>query len=64
MNAATHSLRDLNRGGGTLLEQLFEIAFLKGAVALGKRIARYRVVVGEQLFGPVLVDASVKAIDL
>lgn len=36
MNAATHGLCDLNRGGGTLLEQLLEIALLKGAVALGK----------------------------
>ena len=64
MNAATHGLCDLNRGGGTLLEQLLEIALLKGAVALGKRVARYRIVVGEQLFGLVLVDTGVKAVDL
>ena len=61
MNTATHGLCDLNRGRGTLLEQLLEIALFKGAVTLGKRVARYRIVVGEQLFGLVLVDTGVKA---
>ena len=64
MNAAAHGLCNLNRDGCTLLEQLLEIAFLKGAVALGKRIAGYRIVIGEQFFGLLPIDAGVEAIDL